>query len=192
MKKEISRVKESVKKDASKRAIKCVEGVEMEYRGKVGDLKSQLGALTEANGEMAAANGELEKKVAEQAAAMDRLEGFRREMEEEYDGGREESETALRSAYGESEELLRENNELRARIAVVEEECGEEVANVKEKRRVDLQNVEERVKEVMAKKAFVIEGERARAERAEGRAAQLEKMLNALNDGFELVEEGDE
>ena len=94
----------------------------------------------------------------------------------------------LASAHAENSELLKDANNLRAVLAVTKGSCSEAIAETQNRRKRDLESVETRVREVVRGKESQVRRMLERAERAERRAAELEKMLNALNDGFELVD----
>jgi chromosome segregation ATPase len=187
--KEIAATKQRLVKDAEKKAVKCVEGVEGEYKAKIAKLKEQLGELKGMLDAQVDDNSGLVAQIEEKDTAIKRLQTFGKEMDDEYASCSKQSDMMLQSAHAENEELLKANNDLRARLAVMKEACDEECASIKNRRKRDLESVETRVREVVKSKEKTIERLMERTEVAERRAAELEKMLNALNDGFEMVED---
>ncbi|GMI22356.1 hypothetical protein TeGR_g5289 [Tetraparma gracilis] len=186
---QVKAAKQRWAKEFEKRAAKCVESVEGEYRAKMNTLKADLEKEREQTKTCAAHANDLEAELERTRAELERSEAFRKEMEGEYESATRHNERLLQSAQDESEALLKANNDLRAQAAVTQEACDKEVAETKNKRARDLMAVEERVKEVVKKKEQWGQSMLARAEKAEVRVREMEKVLNALNDGFELVDE---
>ncbi|GMH99293.1 hypothetical protein TrVE_jg10300 [Triparma verrucosa] len=177
LQREIAKVKARLIKEAEKKASKCVEGVSAEYGKKLNILKAKLESSEkvrlEKEGEVKDLKGALEAETRKYKIDL-----------EEWQATSEENEKSFESLAKENQGLMLENNKLNSEVSQLREQGVRVLGEQREKRRAELDGVEQRVKGVIRKKDELIRKLLERAERAEKRALDVERVLLEIDSNF--------
>ena len=103
---------------------------------------------------------------------------------EEWQATSEENEKSFESLAKENQGLMLKNNKLNSEVSQLREQGIRVLGEQREKRRAELDGVEQRVKGVIRKKDELIRKLLERAERAEKRALDVEKVLLEIDSNF--------
>jgi len=185
LERETSRIKNRLAKDFERKAARCVESVESEYRKK---LRAALGEKEELEKKIAVSEEEVFSQTEQIVFLTKTNEGLKKEVVKqmrEFNSTEDEHQRVMEGCMEESQRLLHDNNRLESEVEEIIETKDNEIENQRERRRTELNRVEARVKEVMAGKDTEMNALREKLEKAEKRNYEFEQIIKSLNEGFE-------